>query len=99
MYAWRSTLAPGRKSRRRRRSTSLLLWVRWQAYHYGALTMPMADAKLLKQGRSDRRRVLYFRIYAQAPALGIFNFGNAVLSANGDTKRPLVYLTIAGVLT
>ena len=32
------------------------------------------------------------------PALGIFNFGNAVLSANGDTKRPLVYLTIAGVL-
>ena len=32
------------------------------------------------------------------PALGIFNFGNAVLSANGDTKRPLMYLTIAGVL-
>ena len=43
--------------------------------------------------------VLYFRIYALGmPALGIFNFGNAVLSANGDTKRPLVYLTIAGVL-
>ena len=32
------------------------------------------------------------------PALGIFNFGNGVLSANGDTKRPLVYLTIAGIL-
>lgn len=43
--------------------------------------------------------VLYFRIYALGmPALGIFNFGNAVLSANGDTRRPLVYLTIAGVL-
>ena len=43
--------------------------------------------------------VLYFRIYALGmPALGIFNFGNGVLSANGDTKRPLVYLTIAGVL-
>lgn len=43
--------------------------------------------------------VLYFRIYALGmPALGIFNFGNAVLSANGDTKRPLMYLTIAGVL-
>ena len=41
--------------------------------------------------------VLYFRIYALGmPALGIFNFGNAVLSANGDTKRPLMYLTIAG---
>ena len=43
--------------------------------------------------------VLYFRIYALGmPALGIFNFGNGVLSANGDTRRPLVYLTIAGVL-
>ena len=42
---------------------------------------------------------LYFRIYALGmPALGIFNFGNAVLSATGDTKRPLAYLTIAGVL-
>ena len=43
--------------------------------------------------------VLYFRIYALGmPALGIFNFGNAVLSANGDTRRPLGYLVIAGVL-
>ncbi len=43
--------------------------------------------------------VLYFRIYALGmPALGVFNFGNAVLSANGDTKRPLLYLTIAGIL-
>ena len=43
--------------------------------------------------------VLYFRIYALGmPALGIFNFGNGVLSANGDTKRPLVYLMIAGIL-
>lgn len=32
------------------------------------------------------------------PALGVFNFGNGVLSANGDTKRPLVYLMIAGIL-
>lgn len=43
--------------------------------------------------------VLYFRVYALGmPALGIFNFGNGVLSANGDTKRPLVYLMIAGIL-
>ena len=43
--------------------------------------------------------VLYFRIYALGmPALGIFNFGNGVLSANGDTKRPLAYLMIAGIL-
>lgn len=43
--------------------------------------------------------VLYFRIYALGmPALGIFNFGNGVLSANGDTTRPLTYLMIAGIL-
>ena len=43
--------------------------------------------------------VLYFRLYAFGmPALGIFNFGNGVLSAKGDTRRPLYYLTAAGVL-
>lgn len=43
--------------------------------------------------------VLYFKIYALGmPALGIFNFGSAVMSANGDTRRPLIYLTVAGVL-
>ena len=43
--------------------------------------------------------VLYFRIYAFGmPALGIFNFGNGVLSASGDTRRPLTYLMIAGIL-
>ena len=43
--------------------------------------------------------ILYFRIYALGmPALGVFNFGNGVLSANGDTKRPLAYLMIAGIL-
>lgn len=43
--------------------------------------------------------VLYFRIYALGmPGLGVFNFGNGVMSANGDTRRPLLYLTVAGVL-
>ena len=32
------------------------------------------------------------------PAMGLYNFGNGVMSARGDTKRPLVYLLIAGVL-
>lgn len=45
------------------------------------------------------KATLYLKIYAFGmPALGIFNFGNGVLSATGDTKRPLVYLTISGVL-
>ncbi len=43
--------------------------------------------------------VLYLKIYFLGmPALAVYNFGNAVLSAAGDTKRPLCYLSIAGVV-
>lgn len=43
--------------------------------------------------------VLYLRIYLFGmPALAIYNFGNAVLSASGDTKRPLKYLTTSGIV-
>ena len=43
--------------------------------------------------------VLYFRIYMLSlPALSLYNFGNAVLSAAGDTRRPLLFLSIAGAV-
>lgn len=43
--------------------------------------------------------VLYMRIYCLGmPAMAIYNFGNAVFSAVGNTKRPLFYLSLAGVL-
>ena len=43
--------------------------------------------------------VLYLRIYFLGmPALAIYNFGNSVLSAAGDTRRPLRYLTLSGML-
>lgn len=43
--------------------------------------------------------VLYLRIYFLGmPALAVYNFGNAVFSAVGDTKKPLTFLTAAGVL-
>lgn len=43
--------------------------------------------------------ILYMKVFALGmPANAIYNFGNGVLSARGDTKRPLIYLTIAGVL-
>ena len=42
---------------------------------------------------------LYLRVYFLGmPAMAVFNFGNAVLSAAGDTKKPLYYLATAGVL-
>ena len=43
--------------------------------------------------------VLYLTIYlCGSPALAMYNYGNAVLSAVGDTKRPLIYLAISGVI-
>ncbi len=43
--------------------------------------------------------VLYVSIYAIGmPAMAVFNCGNGILSADGDTKSPLTYLTVAGVL-
>ena len=41
----------------------------------------------------------YLHIYLLGlPALAVYNFGNAVLSAAGDTKRPLLYLSVSGVM-
>ena len=43
--------------------------------------------------------ILYIRIYfVGMPAMMVYNFGSAVLRAVGDTKRPLYYLLIAGVV-
>ena len=43
--------------------------------------------------------VSYMRIYfIGAPVNMLYNFGSAVLRAMGDTKRPLYFLTVAGVV-
>ena len=43
--------------------------------------------------------LIYLRIYFFGmPALAIFNFGNGVLSASGDTRHPLMFLSTAGAL-
>lgn len=42
---------------------------------------------------------VYLRIYFLGmPAMMAYNFGSAILRAIGDTKRPLYYLTFAGVI-
>lgn len=42
---------------------------------------------------------LYVRIYfGGMPAMMLYNFGAAILRSVGDTKRPLYFLTISGVL-
>ena len=43
--------------------------------------------------------VRYLRIYVLGmPALALYNFGNAVYSAVGNTRRPLYYMTAAGIV-
>lgn len=43
--------------------------------------------------------VTYFKIYMLGmPALAFYNFGNGILSASGDTKSPLKFLSISGVV-
>lgn len=42
---------------------------------------------------------LYMQLYfIGMPAMAVYNFGNGVLSAVGDTRRPLMYLGISGAV-
>ncbi len=50
------------------------------------------DAEILAQA------TIYLRIYFLGmPIMMVYNFGASILRAVGDTKRPLIYLTIGGV--
>ena len=43
--------------------------------------------------------IVYLRVYfVGMPALMLYNFGAAILRAIGDTKRPLYFLAVAGVV-
>ena len=45
------------------------------------------------------KSVLYMRVFFLGmPVMLLYNFGSAILRAVGDTKRPLFYLAVSGVL-
>ena len=45
------------------------------------------------------KSVLYLKIYfIGMPATMVYNFGSAILRAVGDTRRPLYYLIVAGII-
>lgn len=62
----------------------------------------LAGPALRLMGTPDNvidKSILYMRIYfVGMPVMMAYNFGSAVLRAVGDTKRPLYYLLIAGVV-
>lgn len=42
---------------------------------------------------------IYMRIYFMGmPVVMLYNFGNAIMRAMGDTRRPMIYLVIAGII-
>ena len=50
-------------------------------------------------GRHPRKSTLYLKLYfLGVPFTLIYNFGAAILRAYGDTRRPLIYLTVSGVV-
>lgn len=66
------------------------------------ITLICAPPLLRQMGTPENvlyKASIYMRIYALGmPAMLLYNFGSAILRAVGDTKRPLYYLLIAGVL-
>lgn len=70
----------------------ILIFVGWFSAPFALRAMGTPDEVL---GQS----VLYIRIYfAAMPAMMLYNFGAAILRAVGDTRRPLYFLTVAGVI-
>ena len=63
-----------------------------------ALARPLLEVMGTPENVLDQA-VLYMRIiFVGMPALMVYNFGAAILRAVGDTKRPLLFLLIAGVI-
>ncbi len=65
----------------------------------GALTAPFILGLMQTPKEVLGLATVYLRVYFFGmPAMMVYNFGAAILRAIGDTKRPLRYLTIAGVI-
>lgn len=65
----------------------------------GFFVSPVALKLMGSPDEVREQSVIYLRIYfAGMPAMMTYNFGSAILRAVGDTKRPLYFLSIAGVI-
>lgn len=82
-------------------STALLVCLLFGAMLLGA---GLSGARALLELLHTKEELLdgalrYLHIYFLGmPALALYNYGNAVFSAFGQTRRPLIYLAVAGVL-
>lgn len=69
---------------------------------FGLIGFILAPPMLRMMGTPENvlpKSVMYMRIYfAGLPFTGMYNFGAAILRSVGDTKRPLYFLSMAGVI-
>ncbi len=63
-----------------------------------ALAKPMLMLLGTKEELLAGAETYVYIYFSGLPALAFYNFGNGVFSADGDTKRPLVFLLLSGVL-
>lgn len=65
----------------------------------GLLAAPGLLALMKSPDNVKGLSLLYLRIYFFGiPATLVYNFASAILRANGDTKRPTYFLTLAGII-
>lgn len=65
----------------------------------GFIFAPIFLKMMRLEGEILRLASIYLRIYFLGmPAVMVYNFGSAVLRSIGDTKRPLIYMIISGIL-
>ena len=62
------------------------------------LSRPLLELMGTPEDVIDKSTVYMKFYFAGMPVIMLYNFGSAVLRAVGDTRRPLYYLTIAGVV-
>lgn len=62
------------------------------------LVVPTLKLLNTKEELFDGAKLYLYIYFLGFPATSVFNFGNGVYSAAGNTKKPLTYLTIAGFI-
>lgn len=73
--------------------SGLIMAVAGVVFAKGALTLMDTPADVIGQS------ALYMRIYfVGMPFFMLYNYGAAILRAVGDTKRPLIFLIVSGVI-
>lgn len=62
------------------------------------LTKPMLRMMMTPENILDKAALYMWIFCIGSPFLIAYNFGSAILRATGDTRRPLIYMLIAGVI-